>query len=45
MPNAEYHEVVTETKATLDEAFADWDAKEDLLAATFVDFLRRQERR
>ena len=42
MPNAEYHEVVTDEKATLDEAFADWDAKEGLLAATFVDFLRRQ---
>lgn len=45
MPNAEYHEVVTELKATLDEAFADWDAKEGLLAATFIDFLRRQQRR
>ena len=41
MPNAEYHEVVTEEKTTLDEAFADWDAKEGLLAATFIDFLRR----
>ncbi|HWB50855.1 MAG TPA: alpha/beta hydrolase [Stellaceae bacterium] len=45
MPNAEYHEVVTEVKATLDEAFADWDAKEGLLAATFIDFLRRQGQR
>jgi pimeloyl-ACP methyl ester carboxylesterase len=45
MPNAEYHEVVTDVKATLDEAFADWDAKEGLLAATFIDFLRRQARR
>ena len=44
MPNAEYREVVTELKATLDEAFADWDAKEGLLAATFIDFLRRQGR-
>jgi pimeloyl-ACP methyl ester carboxylesterase len=44
MPNAEYHEVVTEDRATLDEAFADWDAKEGLLAATFIDFLRRQPR-
>ena len=41
MPNAEYVEVVTEQAATLDEAFADWDAKEGLLAATFIDFLRR----
>jgi pimeloyl-ACP methyl ester carboxylesterase len=45
LPNAEYHEVVTEEKATLDEAFADWDAKEGLLAATFIDFLRRHARR
>ena len=44
MPNAEYVEVVTEQRATLDEAFADWDAREGLLAATFIDFLRRQPR-
>lgn len=44
MPNSEYREVVTELKATLDEAFVDWDKKEGLLAATFIDFLRRQER-
>jgi len=44
MPNAEYVEVVTEQRATLDEAFADWDAKGGLLAATFIDFLRRQRR-
>jgi pimeloyl-ACP methyl ester carboxylesterase len=44
LPHAEYHEVVTEEKATLDEAFADWDEKEGLLAATFIDFLRRQPR-
>lgn len=42
LPNAEYHEVVTEQAPTLDEAFVDWDAKEGLLAATFVNFLRRQ---
>jgi pimeloyl-ACP methyl ester carboxylesterase len=42
MPNAHYVEVVSEQAATLDEAFADWDAKEGLLAATFIDFLRRQ---
>jgi hypothetical protein len=45
MPNAEYVEVVAERRATLDEAFADWDAREGLLAATFIDFLRRQQRR
>ena len=45
MPNAEYQEVVTETAATLDEAFADWDAREGLLAARFIDFLRRHGRR
>jgi pimeloyl-ACP methyl ester carboxylesterase len=44
MPNAAYVEVVTEQAATLDEAFADWDAKEGLLAANFIDFLRRQRR-
>jgi pimeloyl-ACP methyl ester carboxylesterase len=41
MPNAEYVEVVTEQRGTLDEAFADWDAREGLLAARFIDFLRR----
>jgi pimeloyl-ACP methyl ester carboxylesterase len=45
MPNAEYAEVVTETRATLDEAFADWEAREGLLAARFIDFLRRHGRR
>jgi pimeloyl-ACP methyl ester carboxylesterase len=45
MPNAEYAEVVTEQRATLDEAFADWDAREGLLAARFIDFLRRHGRR
>ena len=45
MPNAEYQEVVTETHSTLDEAFADWDAREGLLAARFIDFLRRHGRR
>lgn len=44
MPNAEYHEIVTDEKTTLDEAFIDWDAREGLLAATFIDFLRRQGR-
>jgi hypothetical protein len=42
LPNAEYVEVVTAQAATLDEAFIDWDAKEGLLAANFIDFLRRQ---
>ena len=31
--------------ADLDTAFADWDSKEGLLAATFIDFIRRQQRR
>jgi pimeloyl-ACP methyl ester carboxylesterase len=44
MPTAEYAEVVTEGRATLDEAFVDWDTREGLLAATFIDFLRRQRR-
>jgi pimeloyl-ACP methyl ester carboxylesterase len=45
MPNAEYAEIVTEPRAALDEAFADWDAREGLLAARFIDFLRRHGRR
>jgi pimeloyl-ACP methyl ester carboxylesterase len=45
MPNAEYAEIVTKTQATLDGAFADWDAREGLLAARFIDFLRRHGRR
>jgi len=45
MPNAEYHQVVTDDHPDLDAAFADWDKKEGLLAATFIDFLRRQQRR
>jgi pimeloyl-ACP methyl ester carboxylesterase len=45
MPNAEYHEVVSEERPTIDEAFVDWDAREGLLAATFIDFLRRHARR
>lgn len=45
MPNAEYAEIVTEQRATMDEAFADWDAREGLLAARFIDFLRRHGRR
>jgi pimeloyl-ACP methyl ester carboxylesterase len=44
MPNAEYVEVVSEQRAMLDEAFADWDAREGLLAATFINFLRRHHR-
>jgi pimeloyl-ACP methyl ester carboxylesterase len=45
MPNAELHQIVTDDHPDLDTAFADWDAKEGLLAATFIDFLRRQARR
>jgi pimeloyl-ACP methyl ester carboxylesterase len=45
MPNAEYHEVLTEDRPDVDVAFEDWDAKEGLLAAIFIDFLRRCERR
>ena len=44
MPNAQYAQVVTEQRATLDEAFVDRDAREGLLAATYIDFLRRQGR-
>ncbi|MBV8937426.1 MAG: hypothetical protein JO095_16675 [Alphaproteobacteria bacterium] len=45
MPNSEYHEVLTEDRLDLDVALEDWNAKEGLLAAIFVDFLRRHERR
>jgi len=45
MPNAEYHEVLTEDRPDLDIALDDWNAKEGLLAAIFIDFLRRAQRR
>ena len=45
MPNSEYHEVLTEDRPDLDVALEEWNAKEGLLAAIFVDFLRRTERR
>ena len=45
MPNSEYHEVLTEDRPDLDVALEDWSAKEGLLAAIFIDFLRRTERR
>ena len=45
MPNAEYHEVLTEDRPELDVALEDWNAKEGLLAAIFIDFLRRIQRR
>lgn len=45
LPNAEYHEVLAEDRMDLDVAFEDWDKKEGLLAAIFIDFLRRQGRR
>jgi pimeloyl-ACP methyl ester carboxylesterase len=45
MPNSEYHEVLTEDRMDLDVAFEDWEAKEGLLAAIFIDFLRRQQQR
>lgn len=43
MPNSEYHEVLSEDRMDVDVAFEDWDAKEGLLAAIFIDFLRRQQ--
>jgi pimeloyl-ACP methyl ester carboxylesterase len=45
MPNSEYHEVLTEDRPDLDVALEDWNAKEGFLAAIFIDFLRRIERR
>jgi pimeloyl-ACP methyl ester carboxylesterase len=44
MPSAEYHEVLTEDRPDLDVALEDWNAKEGLLAAIFIDFLRRTQR-
>ena len=45
MPNAEYHEVLTEDRPDQDIAIEDWEQKEGLLAAIFIDFIRRQQRR
>jgi len=45
LPNAEYREVLTEDRPDLDAATEDWEPKEGLLAAIFIDFLRRQQHR
>ncbi|MBV8736677.1 MAG: alpha/beta hydrolase [Alphaproteobacteria bacterium] len=45
LPNAEYHEVLTEDRFDQDVALEDWEKKEGLLAAIFIDFIRRQQRR
>src|SRR6516225_1623096 len=45
VPNSEYHEVLTEDRPDLDVALEDWNAKEGLLAAIFIDFLRCTELR
>jgi pimeloyl-ACP methyl ester carboxylesterase len=45
LPNAEYHEVLTEDSPDQDVALEDWQKKEGLLAAIFIDFLRRQQHR
>jgi pimeloyl-ACP methyl ester carboxylesterase len=44
LPNSEYHEVLTEDRMDVDVALEDWEAKEGLLAALFIDFLRHQQR-
>ncbi len=44
LPNAEYHEVLTDDSADLDAALEAWRKREGLLAAIFVDFLRRRQR-
>ena len=44
MPNSEYHEVLTEDRPDLEVALEDWEKKEGLLAAIFIDFLRRTQR-
>lgn len=45
MPDSEYHEVLTEDRPDVDVALEDWEAREGLLAAIFIDFLRRAQRR
>ncbi len=45
LPNAEYHEVLTEDRPDQDVALEDWEQKEGLLAAIFIDFIRRHQRR
>ena len=45
LPNAEYHEVLTEDRPDQDVALEDWEKKEGLLAAIFIDFVRRQQHR
>jgi pimeloyl-ACP methyl ester carboxylesterase len=45
MANAEYHEVLTEDRPDQDIALEDWERKEGLLAATFIDFIRRHGHR
>jgi pimeloyl-ACP methyl ester carboxylesterase len=45
LPNAEYHEVVTEDHPDQDTATEAWEPKEGLLATIFIDFLRGQHRR
>ncbi|MGH7047717.1 MAG: alpha/beta fold hydrolase [Stellaceae bacterium] len=45
MPQSEYHELFAEDCADLDTALPEWGRKEGLLAATFIDFLRRAHRR
>jgi pimeloyl-ACP methyl ester carboxylesterase len=45
LPNSEYHEVLTEDRPDLDAALEDWQRKEGLLAAIFIDFLRRAQGR
>jgi pimeloyl-ACP methyl ester carboxylesterase len=44
LPNAEYHEVLTDDSADLDAALEAWRKREGLLAAIFIDFLRRRQR-
>ncbi len=44
MSNSEYHEVLTEDRLDQDVALEDWERKEGVLAAIFIDFLRRTQR-
>jgi pimeloyl-ACP methyl ester carboxylesterase len=44
MPHSEYHEVLTEDRPDLDVDLEAWEQKDGLLAAIFIDFIRRHQR-
>jgi hypothetical protein len=44
MPNSEYHEVLAEDRSDVDVDLEAWARKDGLLAAIFIDFIRRHQR-